>query len=1057
MPPKSNAAEHGGEHAAIPWQDERKVSQCTRCEVSFSFFKRKHHCRACGQVFCADCAKDYVFLPKVKEKQRVCVFCKAMIEPPAPKSTDSIETDTNETKKRAWFSKKDDNEATRKQSHDSSHSNLRPLRSDTGTNSEKEVIVIKNPQEDFMQFAFISITACLLSPTYFKEETDPKGVWRRSMIKNMMNVLKFHHGESTMEAIMSGEASVQPTPFTERLLAGEGGDPDYNVEQLIQCFLQMCAAEGVYDARARTLLVEFAVRLQVSRRRVACTEVMLASANVQVADDVSDEMKAELALQKRKETRARRWKIGLGTLAGGVLLGVTGGLAAPLLAVGAGAAFGTAAGTALATSGAAIAIGSIFGGAGAGLLAYKTNRRYGSLKEFTFLHVHGEKDNALAVTIAVPGWCTTPPSATDSRYVGVDFVTPVASLDSLSEVYSLVWESRKLYALHVALVTFLTTTLVKQTAVTVLKQTVLVSLVAAIALPATLISASDLIDNPWGVCTESAHAAGCELANVLLSRVQGARPVVLTGYSMGALVIFHALQEMARRSEAVGIVQDVHLFGLPATGQSGAWNAIMPLVSGRVTNFFSENDTFLKLMLRGLSVEKCVAGIEGINHVRCRNVDVSDFISVHSDYAVQMPKLLQLAGLSTTYNDKPFVGNVGDRVAVDGMGLGILRFYGWLDPREPLNHTVPPPAHLANTSGWRSEWLGVALDHAPPDSAVGDRSMTGPRGDGTLRHRRYFDCPNHHAVFLPMCADKVRLVERMGTVGPGSTCASPTCRARSQGSRVSGACYSAICRSSFKDRVKLAPAPDDEAMAEDAAAQTSTAWGKGRLLRQQQREKRNVHDDKISITAEQAAAARLRFTKMDESLLRPTVYTIAFSTDTADWLVERTLTDLQALHRLLADELGCDRDGGFPDDVFIGAVKRQVRLEAWLRRAIAHIPFLRLSSQHMAVGLLGVWLAAPASDTSDAADAPRVVEQSDTADTAAAPTDGTHSGDGRVEQRLQRVAESTLILVADIADSLQPRVARVTERAEAVGAAAAHGTSQHHKAATGHALSTSEA
>lgn len=86
---------------------------------------------------------------------------------------------------------------------------------------------------------------------------------------------------------------------------------------------------------------------------------------------------------------------------------------------------------------------------------------------------------------------------------------------------------------------------------------------------------------------------------------------------------------------------------------------------------------------------------------------------------------------------------------------GILRFYGWLDQREPLNHTVPPPAHLANTSGWRSEWLGVALDHAPADNDTGDTSATGPRGDGTLRHRRYFDCPDKHAVFLPMCADKV--------------------------------------------------------------------------------------------------------------------------------------------------------------------------------------------------------------------------------------------------------------------------------------------------------------
>jgi hypothetical protein len=70
------------------------------------------------------------------------------------------------------------------------------------------------------------------------------------------------------------------------------------------------------------------------------------------------------------------------------------------------------------------------------------------------------------------------------------------------------------------------------------------------------------------------------------------------------------------------------------------------VVSGRILNFRSKNDWFLKLMLRGLSVEKCVAGLEGINHPRVTNVDVSAMIELHSDWALKMPKLMQLAGLS---------------------------------------------------------------------------------------------------------------------------------------------------------------------------------------------------------------------------------------------------------------------------------------------------------------------------------------------------------------------------------------------------------------------------
>lgn len=74
-----------------------------------------------------------------------------------------------------------------------------------------------------------------------------------------------------------------------------------------------------------------------------------------------------------------------------------------------------------------------------------------------------------------------------------------------------------------------------------------VGIMTAIAWPAALIAASSMIDNPWHVCTRRASEAGKQLAEVLLSREQGNRPVTLIGFSLGARVIFSCLEELAKR------------------------------------------------------------------------------------------------------------------------------------------------------------------------------------------------------------------------------------------------------------------------------------------------------------------------------------------------------------------------------------------------------------------------------------------------------------------------------------------------------------------------------
>ncbi|XP_066588091.1 hepatocyte growth factor-regulated tyrosine kinase substrate [Prorops nasuta] len=65
---------------------------CHRCRVTFTVVLRKHHCRACGQVFCGQCSNKTTALPKfgIEKEVRVCEACYEQVNKPA---THSKETD----------------------------------------------------------------------------------------------------------------------------------------------------------------------------------------------------------------------------------------------------------------------------------------------------------------------------------------------------------------------------------------------------------------------------------------------------------------------------------------------------------------------------------------------------------------------------------------------------------------------------------------------------------------------------------------------------------------------------------------------------------------------------------------------------------------------------------------------------------------------------------------------------------------------------------------------------------------------------------------------------
>eukprot|EP00388_Colpodella_angusta_P035095 GDKK01034888.1.p1 GENE.GDKK01034888.1~~GDKK01034888.1.p1 ORF type:complete len:293 (+),score=14.81 GDKK01034888.1:1-879(+) len=77
--PKQNAAapkdDDTSDEEAVQWQKDDVVTNCNKCTSAFSTLKRRHHCRACGFVFCDACSKYRVKIKDKGPEERVCLDC----------------------------------------------------------------------------------------------------------------------------------------------------------------------------------------------------------------------------------------------------------------------------------------------------------------------------------------------------------------------------------------------------------------------------------------------------------------------------------------------------------------------------------------------------------------------------------------------------------------------------------------------------------------------------------------------------------------------------------------------------------------------------------------------------------------------------------------------------------------------------------------------------------------------------------------------------------------------------------------------------------------------
>ncbi|TVY32482.1 putative membrane protein [Lachnellula subtilissima] len=416
-------------------------------------------------------------------------------------------------------------------------------------------------------------------------------------------------------------------------------DIDLRWTVLCDLFLTLIS-DSIYDARSRVLLEKVGDNMEVSwleicrfeKRVTDALEMQQAAEKENWNEDEHKESRRKLALKKRY------MMMGLATVGGSLVIGLSAGLLAPVIGAGLAAGFTTigvagtsgflagAGGAAIITSGAA---------ASGGIIAVRAaNRRTGAVKTFEYRPLHNNKRVNLIVTVS--GWMT---GKVDDVRLPYSTIDPI-----MGDIYSVLWEPEMLTSMGDT-INILATEALTQGLQQVLGSTILIGLMAALQLPVVLTKLAYLIDNPWTVSLDRANAAGLILADSLIDRNLGTRPVTFVGYSLGSRVIFSCLKELSRKG-AYGLVQNVYLFGSPVVAKKDEYMKARSVTAGRFVNGYATNDWILGYLFRltsgGISRVAGLAPVEDIPGLE--NVDVSEFVPGHMSYRSAMPRLLREVG-----------------------------------------------------------------------------------------------------------------------------------------------------------------------------------------------------------------------------------------------------------------------------------------------------------------------------------------------------------------------------------------------------------------------------
>ncbi|KAL8695690.1 MAG: hypothetical protein Q9224_003234, partial [Gallowayella concinna] len=252
-----------------------------------------------------------------------------------------------------------------------------------------------------------------------------------------------HTETEPLPAYKETDGSTMPEVRTpSQLPVSQKIDIDLRWTVLCDLFL-LLIADSIYDSRSRRLLENVGASLKVPwldicrfEKRITDSLEMQEAANKETWDE------AEHMENRRKNALKRRYMMmGLATVGGSLVIGLSAGLLAPVIGAGLAAGFTTigvagtsgflagAGGTALITSGAVVTGGTI--------AVRATNRRTGAVSTFEYRPLHNNKRVNLIVTIS--GWMN---GKVDDVRLPFSTIDPV-----MGDMYSILWEPEMLQSM----------------------------------------------------------------------------------------------------------------------------------------------------------------------------------------------------------------------------------------------------------------------------------------------------------------------------------------------------------------------------------------------------------------------------------------------------------------------------------------------------------------------------------------------------------------------------------------------------------------------------------
>ncbi|KAM0155223.1 hypothetical protein ACHAQE_003720 [Botrytis cinerea] len=423
---------------------------------------------------------------------------------------------------------------------------------------------------------------------------------------------------------------------------------------IVSSLLIIVLSLGTYSAHSRVLLCHLTSSLSLPPSILTHEEIQT-SRTLLLASKAALNADAETAARATQNTSSRRWKVGLASVAGAALIGVTGGLAAPVVAGAIGGLMGSVGLGGLASflgvfcmNGALV--GTFFGAYGARMTGEMMDKYAREVEDFKFLDVKGEwgefgtkeeeevEKRRLRVLIGINGWVG------EER----DIVKPWRKLATSDgdedsghgcEVFALRYETNALVELGSSLKDTVGSYAWSMVKMEILKRTVLATLWGALW-PVYLLKMATGIDNPFARAKRRAEKAGEVLADALINRAQGERPVMLVGYSLGSRVIYSCLRSLAER-HAFGLIDSVVLIGSPIPSSTLSLLPLRTVISGPLLNVYNPSDLLLAFLYRFTSLQYGISGLQPIENIEgVTNIDVNSKLSSHLKYEGVIDKIL---------------------------------------------------------------------------------------------------------------------------------------------------------------------------------------------------------------------------------------------------------------------------------------------------------------------------------------------------------------------------------------------------------------------------------